>query len=60
MIQISGAKVKLHNSEQGAKDWVLEVFGTQEQTHSAQSMVQAYMQSSMEGNGILSSLGFVA
>lgn len=57
--QISGAKVKLHNSEQGAKDRVLELSGTQEQTHAAQSLVQAYMQSSL-GGGILSSSGFAA
>jgi poly(rC)-binding protein 2/3/4 len=57
--QISGAKVKLHNSEQGANDRVLELSGTQEQTHAAQSLVQAYMQSSM-GAGILPSSGFAA
>jgi hypothetical protein len=58
VFQISGAKVKLHNSEQGAKDRVLELSGTQDQTHAAQSLVQAYMQSSM--GGILSSSGFAA
>lgn len=53
-------KVRLHcNSEQGAKDRVLELSGTQEQTHAAQSLVQAYMQSSL-GGGILSSSGFAA
>ena len=57
--QMSGAKVKLHNSEQGAKDRVLELSGTQEQTHAAQSLVQAYMQS-MGGGGLLSSSGFAA
>lgn len=47
--------MKLHNSEQGAKDRVLELSGTQDQTHAAQSLVQAYMQSSMGGGGILPS-----
>jgi len=50
--------VKLYNSEQGTKDRILELSGTQEQTHTAQSLVQTYMHSSLEGNGILSSSRF--
>ena len=60
MFQVSGAKVKLHNNEPGTKDRVLELSGTQEQTRAAQSLVQAYMQSSIGGGGILSSSGFAA
>lgn len=52
--------MKLHNSEQGAKDRVLELSGTHDQTHTAQSLVQAYMQSSMGGSALLLSSGFAA
>ena len=43
--QISGAKVKLHDSKPGASDRVVEISGTPEQTHAAQSLLQAFAMS---------------
>ena len=42
--------MKLHNSEQGTTERVLELSGTVEQTHAAKSLVHSYMQS---GGGLL-------
>lgn len=60
MHQISGARVKLHNSQEGTTERILELSGTAEQTHAAQSLVQAYMQSSSGNGGVLPSTGYAA
>uniref|UniRef100_A0A0C9QU69 TSA: Wollemia nobilis Ref_Wollemi_Transcript_9470_2796 transcribed RNA sequence n=1 Tax=Wollemia nobilis TaxID=56998 RepID=A0A0C9QU69_9CONI len=41
--QVSGAMVKLHDPLPGASDHVIEILGTPEQQHAAQSLIQAYM-----------------
>lgn len=41
--QISGAAVKLHKPRPGALGWTVEISGTPEQTHSAQSLLQAFI-----------------
>ncbi|GLJ09206.1 hypothetical protein SUGI_0103820 [Cryptomeria japonica] len=41
--EISGAKVKLHDSRSGASDRVIEISGTPEQTHAAKSLLQAFL-----------------
>lgn len=41
--EISGAKVKLHDSQSGASDRVIEISGTPEQTHAAKSLLQAFI-----------------
>lgn len=41
--EISGAKVKLHDSESGSSDRVIEISGTPEQTHAAKSLLQAFI-----------------
>lgn len=43
--EISGAKVKLHESKPGGTDRVVEISGTPEQTHAAQSLLQAFAMS---------------
>ncbi|KAH9295681.1 hypothetical protein KI387_039269, partial [Taxus chinensis] len=40
--EISGAKVKLHDSKPGGTDRIVEISGTPEQTHAAQSLLQAF------------------
>ena len=47
--QISGAKVKLHDSQHGASDRVIEISGTPEQTHAAKSLLQAFMATGGQG-----------
>lgn len=46
--EISGAKVKLHDSKPGGTDRIVEISGTPEQTHAAQSLLQAF---AMSGQG---------
>lgn len=41
--EISGATVKLRDPITGASDRVIEISGTPEQAHAAQSLIQAYM-----------------
>ncbi|KAH9306722.1 hypothetical protein KI387_011126, partial [Taxus chinensis] len=43
--EISGAKVKLHDSRSGASERVIEISGTPEQTHAAKSLLQAFIAS---------------
>lgn len=43
--EISGAKVKLHESKPGGTDRIVEISGTPEQTHAAQSLLQAFAMS---------------
>jgi len=41
--QISGARVKVHEMEQGSQERVLEITGTNEQVMTAQQLVQAFI-----------------
>uniref|UniRef100_A0A0C9RWN6 TSA: Wollemia nobilis Ref_Wollemi_Transcript_8244_2694 transcribed RNA sequence n=1 Tax=Wollemia nobilis TaxID=56998 RepID=A0A0C9RWN6_9CONI len=41
--EISGAKIKLHDSRSGSSDRVIEISGTPEQTHAAKSLLQAFI-----------------
>lgn len=50
--QISGAKVKLHDVRPGSSERMVEISGTPEQAHAAQSLLQAFILS-----GQSSSLG---
>lgn len=43
--EISGAKVKLHESKPGGTDRIVEISGTAEQKHAAQSLLQAFAMS---------------
>uniref|UniRef100_A0A0C9RV58 TSA: Wollemia nobilis Ref_Wollemi_Transcript_11433_2942 transcribed RNA sequence n=1 Tax=Wollemia nobilis TaxID=56998 RepID=A0A0C9RV58_9CONI len=43
--EISGAKVKLHDAKPGGTDRIVEISGTPEQTHAAQSLLQAFAMS---------------
>lgn len=42
-IQTSGAKVLIHDPKPGATEGVVIVYGTPEQTHAAQSLIQAFI-----------------
>lgn len=58
-MQLSGAKVKLHDPRQGTAERVVEISGTPEQTHAAQNLLQAFILSgqspSLGPGGLLSS-----
>lgn len=41
--QISGAKVTLHERKPGAIGWTVEIYGTSDQTHAAQRLIQAFI-----------------
>jgi poly(rC)-binding protein 2/3/4 len=43
LLQISGAKVKLKSLISGSSERIVEISGTPDQTHAAQSLLQAFV-----------------